>query len=121
MCFLTDQDVYQITTRKLIEWGHDVITAKMLGTQRASDRDLLSKANETERLFLTRDKDFGALVFLEERLSKGVILLRTEPQTLDEVHHQPQRLIEKHSERQLHKLFCVVEENRYRIRRLSNL
>ncbi len=121
MRFLTDQDVYQITTLKLIQWGHDVITAKLLGMQRASDRDLLRKANETERLFLTRDKDFGALVFLEERLSKGVILLRTEPQTLDKVNHQLQRLIEKHSERQLQKLFCVIEENRYRIRRLSNL
>ena len=70
---------------------------------------------------LTIDKDFGELVFLEERLSKGVILLRTEPQTLDKVNHQLQRLIEKHSERQLQKLFCVIEENRYRIRRLSNL
>ncbi len=120
MRFLIDQDVYQMTTLKLIQWGHDLITAKQVGMQRASDRDLLKKANETERLFLTRDKDFGALVFLEERLSKGVILLRTEPQTLDKVHHQLQRLIEKYSERQLQKLFCVVEKNRYRIRRLSN-
>ena len=55
MRFLTDQDVYQITTLTLIQWGHDVITAKQVGMQRASDRDLLRKANETERLFLTRE------------------------------------------------------------------
>ncbi len=118
MRFLIDQDVYQMTIYKLIEWGHDVITAKQLEMHRASDRDLLSKSNESDRLFITRDKDFGALVFLEEKVSKGVILLRIEPQTIEMGHYQLQRLFKEYTEKQLKQLFCVIEKNRYRIRRL---
>jgi predicted nuclease of predicted toxin-antitoxin system len=118
MRFLIDQDVYQNTTSKLIDLGHDAITAKQLGMQRASDRDLLRKAKETDRVFVTRDKDFGALVFLEEQLSKGVILLRIIPTTVEQVHDQLKRLLKKYSESELQGLFCVVEKNRYRIRRI---
>ena len=64
MRFLVDQDVYQVTIEWLKKEGHDVVTAKELGMQRAADQDLLKKAKEKDRLFLTRDKDFGALVFL---------------------------------------------------------
>jgi hypothetical protein len=47
MRLLTDQDVYRITVEQLKKWGHDVVTAKELGMQRASDRDLLMKTIET--------------------------------------------------------------------------
>ena len=118
MRFLTDHDVYQITVNALIKWGHDVITARQLGMQRSSDRDLLKKANETDRLFVTRDKDFGSLVFLEKQLTKGVILLRMNPKTIDSVHSQLNRLFSECPEDELKQVFCVIEMNRYRIRRL---
>ena len=118
MRFLIDQDVYQNTIGKLIDLGHDVLTAKQLGMQGASDRDLLRKAKDTGRVFITRDKDFGALVFLEEELSKGVILLRIAPKAVEQVHDQLQRILKEYSESELQNLFCVVENNRYRIRRI---
>lgn len=65
----------------LIKEGHDVIPVKRLGLERASDLVLLQKAKEMERIFLTRDKDFGTLVFLERESSGGVILLRGRPFT----------------------------------------
>lgn len=119
MRFLSDHDVYRTTINTLIESGHDVITAKQLNMQRASDRVLLKKAKETDRIFITRDKDFGALVFLEAALSKGVILLRINPLTVELVHSQMKRLLKEYSEPELQGLFCVVEKNRYRIRRIQ--
>ena len=118
MRLLTDQDVYKITVEQLRAWGHDVVTAKELGMQRAIDRDLLKKAIETGRLFLTRDKDFGALVFLEESLHTGVLLLRITPSTVEDVHRELSRLFLEHPEDELKHLFCVVEPHRHRIRRL---
>ncbi len=53
MRFLIDQDVYRITIDELEEWGHDVVTAKELGMQQASDQDLLGKAREIDRLLIT--------------------------------------------------------------------
>ena len=119
MRLLVDQDVYRITVEQLRKWGHDVVTAKEIGLQRATDKDLLRKAIEMNRLFVTRDKDFGALVFLEESLSNGVILLRIAPTTVEDVHHELYRLFKEHNEDELKNLFCVVESHRHRIRHLS--
>jgi predicted nuclease of predicted toxin-antitoxin system len=72
--FLLDQDVYGLTARLLHQLGHEVATPAELGLSRAADSELLARAAQESRLFVTRDKDFGALVFVE-RLGKGVIFL----------------------------------------------
>lgn len=118
MRFLVDQDVYQITIQWLREKDHDLITAKELGLQRAKDAQLLRKANELDRRILTRDKDFGMLVFLKEKLSKGVIRLSIDPTTVETVHKELDKLIKEHDEQELKRHFCVVEPNRHRIRKL---
>lgn len=118
MHFLGDQDVYQVTIEWLRKEGHDVVTAKELRMQRAADLDLLKKAKGKDRLFLTRDKDFGALVFLRGLESAGVILLRVMPMVVREVHQQLRRLLREHGEEEMRKSFCVVEPHRYRIRQL---
>ncbi|MBM4309293.1 MAG: hypothetical protein FJ123_21405 [Deltaproteobacteria bacterium] len=118
MRFLTDQDIYKITIDRLKEEGHDLLTAKELGLQQASDQDLLKRAQTEKRMLLTRDKGFGGLVFLNKRLSTGVILLRMTPGSAEEVHHELHRLLEEHGEDELKKVFCVVEPHRYRIRHL---
>jgi len=106
MHLLTDQDVYQVTVGQLREWGHDVMTAKELGMQRALDENLLRKAKETNRIFITRDKHFGALVFLEESLSAGVILLRVTPITIEDVHRELNLLFREHTENELKTFLC---------------
>ena len=118
MRFLADQDVYQLTVAWLREGGHDVVTARALGMQQAADDVLLQKARETGRLFLTRDKDFGALVFLEARRAPGVMLLRSAPTVVEEVHFQLDRLLQEHTEEELQELFCVVEPHQYRLRHI---
>ncbi|MDP3030004.1 MAG: DUF5615 family PIN-like protein [Deltaproteobacteria bacterium] len=119
MRLLVDQDVYRVTIEVLEKWGHDVATAKQFGMQRASDEELLKKAQETGRLFITRDKDFGSLVFLREEIATGVIFLRIAPKTITEVHAELQRLFIEHKEEELMRLFCVVEPRRHRIRHLK--
>jgi len=120
MRFLADQDVYQLTIEWLRNEGHDVVTARELGMERAADEDLLRKAKALDRRFLTRDKDFGALIFLHRELSAGVILLRITPTTVEGVQRELGRLVQEYTEEQLRDLFCVVEPNRYRIRRLRS-
>ena len=48
MRFLADQDVYYITIEWLRKEGHDVVMAREIGMQRATDQELLKKARETE-------------------------------------------------------------------------
>ena len=120
MRFLIDQDVYHVTVCWLKDQGHNVVTAVELGLASSSDEELLKKAVETERIMVTRDKDFGALVFLNNIRETGVILLRINPATIKETHQEIHRLLEEHGEN-LKGLFCVVEPHRHRVRRLCVL
>lgn len=73
MKILADQDVYRLTVEQLKQWGHDVITAKELGIHKSPDEELLKAGRKTRRLLITRDKDFGSLIFLRTQESVGVI------------------------------------------------
>jgi predicted nuclease of predicted toxin-antitoxin system len=87
MRFLSDQDVYAVTTRFLLGLGHDVATASGLGLAAAEDAVLLQRAQDDGRIFVTRDRDFGGLVFVE-RAGHGVLYLRITPATVQAVHDE---------------------------------
>jgi predicted nuclease of predicted toxin-antitoxin system len=80
MRFLADQDVYASTVRFLSGVGHDVLTAGQLGLAQAEDTELLRVAHDQGRIFVTRDRDFGALVFVRGS-GPGIIYLRILPST----------------------------------------
>ena len=97
MRFLIDQDVYAATTRFLRNLGHDTITVSEIGLAQASDERLLQVAEELERILVTRDRDYGALVFLGGK-GAGVIYLRLLPSNQHQVHEQLKRVLISHAE-----------------------
>jgi predicted nuclease of predicted toxin-antitoxin system len=118
MKFLLDQDVHALTERFLREHKYDVITASELGLSRAQDSDLLKLAVEQGRIFVTRDRDYGNLVFVYG-VGKGVIYLRILPSDMNEVHAELKTVLETYSEEVLSKSFVVVEKGRHRIRKVE--
>ena len=117
MKFLIDQDVYALTVTFLRRLGHDVVTAAEIGMLRATDSDLLARATSEARLLLTRDKDFGGLVFVT-RSGKGVILLRITPSTIQVTQAELENVLAKYSESELSQAFVVVEPGQHRFRKL---
>lgn len=95
-----------------------MVTASERDLQRASDDDLVATAYEEDRVLVTRDKDFWALVFLRNEASSGVILLRLSPATMNDVHQELGRLLEAHSTDEMRESFMVVEPGRHRVRKL---
>ena len=120
MRFLLDQDVYAVTASFLRSLGHDVVTAAQLGLSQASDVQLVTTAKQQDRLFVTRDSDFGELVFVGQ-IRTGVIYLRILPSTRNAVHAELQSAIEGYSERELMSAFLVVEPGRHRFRKLPRV
>lgn len=118
MKLLLDQDVYALTERFLRELDHDVMTASELGLSRAHDLDLLKHSGEQGYIFVTRDKDYGNLVFMHGA-GRGVIYMRMLPSAMNEVHAELKKVLETYSETELAKSFIVVEKNRHRIRRIE--
>lgn len=118
MKFLADQDVYAVTVRLLRSQGHDVVTASELGLERSSDAALLQSANSSRRILLTRDRDFGSLVFANA-MSGGVIYLRILPTTLLATHDELIRVLERYTEDELLNALVVVEPGRHRMRKIA--
>jgi predicted nuclease of predicted toxin-antitoxin system len=118
MKFLADQDVYANTVAFLRGLGHDVVAAAQLGLAQAEDTELLRVAHEQGRVFITRDRDFGGLVFIQGQ-GPGVIYLRILPSTQTAVHTELERVLTLYTEQELQCSFVVVESGRHRIRKLS--
>src|SRR5689334_15078666 len=97
MKFLADQDVWAATTTFLRGLAHDVVTATELGMAQAEDVDLLATAQQQGRIFVTRDRDYGGLVFVQGN-SPGVIYLRILPSTRDAVHAELERVLTLYDE-----------------------
>lgn len=119
MNFLLDQDVYAATTHFLKELGHDVMPVAQLGLSQAPDEELLKVAQAQNRIFVTRDRDFGHLVFVKG-LGAGVLYLRMLPSTQEAIHNELQRVIEIYSEKDLANSFVVIEPDGHRIRRFAS-
>src|SRR6266851_895465 len=108
MKFLADQDVYAVTISFIRDLGHDVVTAAQLNMSRAKDPELLRTAHDQGRIFVTRDRDFGALVFVQA-CGPGVIYLRVLPSTQNAVHAELERVLTLYSEQELQSSFVVIE------------
>jgi predicted nuclease of predicted toxin-antitoxin system len=116
MKFLADQDVYAATVTFLRGLAHDVVTASGLGMAQAADAELLRVAHEEVRIFVTRDRDYGGLVFVQGS-GPGVIYLRILPSTVSAIHAELERVLTLYSEQELQGSFVVVEPGRHRIRK----
>jgi len=115
MRFLLDQDVYAVTARFLTDAGHDVVLVAQIGLSQASDEEILRVSQEQSRVLVTRDRDYGNLVFVRA-IGTGVIYLRILPTTVNAVHNELTRIFQTYSEMELAGAFVVVEADGHRFR-----
>jgi predicted nuclease of predicted toxin-antitoxin system len=116
MKFLIDQDVYAVTAKFLKDNLHDVVLVRQLGLSEAKDEEVLETAQDLNRILVTRDRDYGNLIFVRA-LGSGVIYLRILPNTVNSVHSELARVLQNYSEQELTGAFVVVEPNGYRFRK----
>ena len=74
--------------RKIVEFlrqqGHDVLWMVELAPS-TPDIDILKLAQPEARIIITRDNDFGELIFLRKLFAAGIILLRILPPSPDDL------------------------------------
>lgn len=117
MRLLLDQDIYERTERFLIDLQHDVVHVAELGMAQASDEENLKKALELNRVFVTRDRDYGNLVFVKG-IRSGVLYLRVLPSDIDSVHAELERVLGLYNDLELKSAFIVIEADKHRFRRI---
>jgi predicted nuclease of predicted toxin-antitoxin system len=98
----------------LVGQGHDVVSAVAIDP-RASDDRLLALALEDQRVLVTKDKDFGELVFVR-KLSHGPIVRLVEL-SVDEQVNGMAELPEHHADVLTGPVLVTLTHSRIRIRR----
>ena len=114
MKFLLDVCAASRTLHKaLTDFGHDVLSASDAYAH-ASDETLLALAYEQDRVIITKDKDFGELVFVH-RLPHPCIVRLAGLSAVEQAEAM-RSLIERHGDAMREGAIIVVTASRLRIR-----
>ena len=115
MRFLLDESADFRLGQHLSANGHDVTSISREYPQALKDEEVLSIALDEKRVLITRDRDFGELIFRHRLRHSGVILVRFNPLQIELAKRAVDRLVAEHA----HEIdqFLVVSERGVRVRR----
>lgn len=115
MNLVADESVDRQIVERLRQDGHSVIYIAEVEPS-ISDSVVFDRANENSALLLTTDRDFGELVFRENRLiSDGVVLLRISGLSAEKKAEIVSDAF-RENEAEFPHHFCVVAPGKIRIR-----
>ena len=122
MRFLLDQNRSPRLAVLLREAGHDAVHTLDLGLAEAEDDEVLDVADGQDRVLISGDTDFGALLALWHRTSPSVVLFRARnlPQASQQAAIVLEHLDEMSQDLQQGAV-VVIGDDRIRVRRLPLL
>jgi predicted nuclease of predicted toxin-antitoxin system len=106
------------TVQALRDRGYDAIHLRELGLQKLPDDQILMKARDENRIVLTFDLDFGDLLAASGGDTPSVVLFRMRNQTPGAVTPRLLEILETCTDILDAGALIVVEDQRYRVRRL---
>jgi len=118
MKLLADVGISLTTVRVLREQGYDIFHLTEQRLQRLPDSEIMEKARTEGRVVLTFDLDFADLLALDVRTSPSVVIFRLRDETPASVNPRLLQVLNERSSELENGALIVVEESRYRMRRL---
>lgn len=117
MKLFVDESVDRQIVDYLRHQNHEVMYVAELAPS-IPDDEVLYRANQQNMVLLTGDKDFGELVYRQQQISMGVILIRLHGLSPDHKAEIVATAIRTH-EHQLMRSFSVISPSAIRIRHHS--
>jgi len=118
MRFIVDECTGPAVARWLQSQHHDVFSVYEQA-RGLDDEDILQRAIVDNRILITNDKDFGEMIFREEKAHKGVVLLRLDSERAANKIRVLEQLLDRYAE-QLAGNFIVATETTVRITHFGN-
>ena len=118
MRFLADAGISPKTVEFLRRAGHDAVHVRELSLQRAGDRQVAERARADGRVLLTFDLDFGAVLALGVLDRPSVVIFRLADERADAVNRRLEAVLAEQAQAIEAGALILVEDARYRIRRL---
>ena len=118
MNFLADESVDRQIVDALKEDDHAVLYVTEMDPGISDDDEVLDKAEKGSAILITADKDFGELVFRQQRITMGVVLVRMAGLLPSKKAEIASTMIKKHLDA-IQNAFSVISPNTIRIRRIS--
>lgn len=115
MKFLADENLDKPIVERLRKDGHTVLYVIEIEPS-VSDDEVLQRANQESALLLTGDKDFGELVFRQNRIAHGVVLIRLAGLSPQRKAELITMAVQEHAD-ELAQNFTVIAPGAVRIRR----
>ena len=109
MKFLVDENISCRVVDFLRSEGYDVMSV-LEEFRSAKDSIILEKANTSDRVIITYDKDFGELAFKEGMRHKGIVLLRTKDESFMTQVAVLKKFLSKHPAKEIKDNFWVISE-----------
>ena len=119
MRWLVDECVDAALVDLLRQSGHEALYVSEI-SPRATDIDVMNRAERDHRLLLTEDKDFGDLVFRQARPVPGIVLIRIVAMQRQCKAERLTVAIERFGET-LFGRYTVIEQARFRMRPLRSV
>lgn len=92
--------------------AHDVLRASEVGQARADDQEILRKAIAEDRILVTLDQHFGDWVILPLSQHPGVIRLKVDPTTSENIIGLLLPFLRNHSSEQLRNHLVILSAKR---------
>jgi predicted nuclease of predicted toxin-antitoxin system len=112
---LADENVDRPIVERLRRDGHHVQYIVEMQTG-VSDDEVLDEANSAHSILITADKDFADLIFLQNRIAEGILLIRLQGLSAERKAEVVASAILQHGP-ELSGAFTVVSRSSIRIRR----
>lgn len=110
--FIADVNLEKPIVEFISKEGYDIKWTPNFNPK-ITDEDLIKLARSEKRILLTNDKDFGELIFLQKKLSHGIILFRIKGQATQIKLDLIKKLITLYIDK-LSGHFTVISRNKFR-------
>ena len=118
MRFLADAGISPKTVEFLKQLGHEAVHVRTLGLQRAPDAELVHRARADSSVVLTFDLDFGAVLALDIVDRPSVVIFRLSDERAESVNRRLETVLAEQGKALESGALVLVEDTRYRVRRL---